>query len=471
MFYILLCGKYLTEEIKHGAMVGPFTTPPIPDLHISPLMSRPKANTKKRRIIVDLSYPAPFAVNSHIQNNMYLNTPFILTLPTVDDIKNTILAKGKGCHLAKVDLSCAFRHIKIDPRDYFLLGIQHQGYYHDLACPFGFCLGSAFFQRISDAVRHMMRQMDYDITNYIDDTIICDTTSKCSPAFHTLVNLLGQLGFQLNKDKIVAPSTKMSCLGIVFDTEKLTMSVPQEKMQEIHHKCKSWQDRTSCTVNELQSLLGSLLYISKCVSMSRVFLNRMLEVLRKNHGKRKIQLDQEFHKDIQWFVKFMPQFNGTTFFDPRPISATLELDACLTGLGGRFGAEIYALPLPVAYQHLDIAYLEMINILVAIRLWGHNWANKKVLIKCDNQAVVSILKSGRTRDSTLATITRNILLEASWIHITITVIHVLGKNNTVADTLSRWQNSAKDRQILHSNIINPIWVQANASLLILDLSI
>ena len=79
--------NFLAEEIKHGATCGPFTTPPIPDLHISPLMSRPKANTNKR---------------------MYLNTPFILTLPTVDDIKTTILAKGKGCHLAKVDISRAY---------------------------------------------------------------------------------------------------------------------------------------------------------------------------------------------------------------------------------------------------------------------------------------------------------------------------------------------------------------------------
>ena len=168
--------------------------------------------------------------------------------------------------------------------------------------------------------------MDHDVINYIDDTILCDTISRCTPAFHTLLDLLKALGFQLNNDKIVAPSTKMSCLGIVFDTENFTMSVPDDKLQEIHNRCKSWQNKTSCTINELQSLLGSLLYISKCVKMSRVFLNRMLAVPRKNHGRKNISLDEEFHKDIQWFIKFMPQFNGTTFFDPRLIAATVELE-------------------------------------------------------------------------------------------------------------------------------------------------
>ena len=44
----------------------------------------------------------------------------------------------------------------------------------------------------------------------------------------------------------------------------------------------------------------------------------------------------------------------------------------------------------------------MVNILVAIRIFGPSWLQKKVLIKCDNQAVVHVLESGRTRDSFMA---------------------------------------------------------------------
>ena len=121
---------------------------------------------------MDLSYPAPFSVNSHIQNNVYLGTPFLHTLPTVDDIMASILVKGRGCHLTKIDISRAFRYITIDPKDYAPLGIKHEGYFHDLACPFGFRLGSSFFQLISDEVCHVMHQIDYDVINYIDDTII-----------------------------------------------------------------------------------------------------------------------------------------------------------------------------------------------------------------------------------------------------------------------------------------------------------
>ena len=64
----------------------------------------------------------------------------------------------------------------------------------------------------------------------------------------------------------------------------------------------------------------------------------MLSLLRQNHGKKNIILDQEFHKDILWFVKCMPQFNDTVFCDPKPIVATLELDDWLTGLGQIWGS-------------------------------------------------------------------------------------------------------------------------------------
>ena len=108
---------------------------------------------------------------------------------------------------------------------------------------------------------------------------------------------------------------------------------------------------------------------------------------------------------------------------------------------------------------------------MAIRLWGNNWTHQKIVIKCDNQAVVSILKLGKTKDSALACIARNILLEAARLHITMSVIHMLGKNNVVADTLSRWQNTHNNWHTLYSSIENPIWVHADASLLTFYLSI
>ena len=63
-------------------------------------------------------------------------------------------------------------------------------------------------------------------------------------------------------------------------------------------------------------------------------------------------------------------------------------------------------------------------------------------IACDNKAVVYVLNTGRTRDLTLAAIARNIQFEAVRNNIDLQVNHIPGKQNVVADLLSRWTTVA-----------------------------
>ena len=173
-----------------------------------------------------------------------------------------------------------------------------------------------------------------------------------------------------------------------------------------------------CDKRQLQSLLSSLLYVTKCGRTSRFFLNRLLEFLRSMEDKGQTVFTIEARKDINWFRKFMPTFNGDIFFDQRPINCAIELDASLRGLGARWGPRIYTLTLPLGYLDMNIANLEILNILVALRVWHQLWGNKKVAIACDNEAVVYVLNTGRTRDLMLAAIAHNIQFEAAKIILT-----------------------------------------------------
>ena len=119
-------------------------------------------------------------------------------------------------------------------------------------------------------------------------------------------------------------------------------------------------------------------------------------------GAKKIRLTSDFKRDLRWFAKFLPTYNGISLYDHKQVDVTLELDACLTGFGGRSGNFVYHLPIERGFRNWTIVHLEMINILIAIRLFKFQWASKKVLIRCDNEAVVTVLKSGKTRDPYLA---------------------------------------------------------------------
>ena len=82
--------------------------------------------------------------------------------------------------------------------------------------------------------------------------------------------------------------------------------------------------------------------------------------------------------DLNWFLKFLPVFNGITIFEKNSIPAdhTLHIDASLTGLGGVWNKEIYCTPVfPIIGLSLKIVHLEMLNIVVALRPWGSRWSH------------------------------------------------------------------------------------------------
>ena len=459
---------YLNEEKQYKAVLGPFDKNPLPSCHYSPFMTREKPGSDHRRVIIDLSWPHENSVNAGIHKDSYLGTDFSLTFPTVDHITDALKQIGRGAHLFKIDIKRAFRHVKIDPLDYDLLGLFWEGHFIDTCLPFGTRHGTQIFQRLSDSIRYILRARGFPIVNYVDDFVGFGTPSQAKLAFDQLYEIIQDLGLTISQKKLVPPSTKVTCLGVVIDTKEGTVSIPPEKMAQISDSILSWRHRNTCSRRQLQSLLGHLLYIHKCVKPSRIFVNRMLQVLRSQYDSNVISLTTDFHRDLQWFTKFMADYNGISLYDHKPIAHTIELDACLTGLGGRCDQWVYHLAIPRGYQNLTIVHLEMINIFLAVKLFAKIWSHKRVLIKCDNDAVVRVLRSGRARDPFLGACARNIWLQAAQHDIDLSYIHVLGKANVVADRLSRWTNSGTDWGVLLQYVQRPIWLSVNMDMLNID---
>ena len=197
---------YLEEELKYGALLGPFPRHPISAGHCSPFMTRAKPNSDRRQVIVDLSWPPGASVNAGIDKTSYLDSVFSLTFPTVDDITGQFKRLGSDALLYKIDISRTFRHLKVDPGDYDLLGLEWQGACVNTCVPFGTRHGSQIFQRLSDAVRYMMRQKGYAMIDYIDDYVGIGVPSVAWKSYDTLTHLMRELGLTISEKKLVNSS-------------------------------------------------------------------------------------------------------------------------------------------------------------------------------------------------------------------------------------------------------------------------
>ena len=112
----------------------------------------------------------------------------------------------------------------------------------------------------------------------------------------------------------------------------------------------------------------------------------------------------------------------------------------------------------------------MLNILVVLRAWGSQWLHRRISIACDNEAVVHVLNSGKTRDLTLAAIAHNIQLLLATHNIDIVVRHILEKVNIVADLLSRWSTTIQP-MAKYQFIPNHVWNILSPNVLEIDWSI
>ena len=285
---------YIEEELHYGALLGPFEENPIEGGHCSPFMTRSKPNSDRRRVIVDLSWPQGASVNAGIDKFSYLSSAFALTFPTVDDITAELKRLGRGALLYKVDVSRAFRHVKVDPGDYDLLGLYWDAHYVDSCVPFGTRHGSQIFQRLSDAVRFIMRQKGFPMLDYTEDYVGVGVPSVAHASYAALLDVMSQLGLTISQKKLVAPSTQVTCLGVLIDTVKGTVSIPPEKLDQINSTVRQWLTKSVVSKRQLQSILGLLLYVHKCVKPARIFINRMLDLLRSAHASQRIPLTTDF---------------------------------------------------------------------------------------------------------------------------------------------------------------------------------
>ena len=145
----------------------------------------------------------------------------------------------------------------------------------------------------------------------------------------------------------------------------------------------------------------------------------MLDLFRSNAHLRKIHLTPDFYKYIRWFFEFLPSFNGISYISKPNVdhNQSLFLDACLTGMGAVWRNRVYATPIHnYADLKLTILHFEMLNIVIALRIWGHLWQHGSISIRCDNVGMFQVVKANKTRDPFLALCFRNIWLLTDFSH-------------------------------------------------------
>ena len=436
--------QFISKELSLGALLGPFTEPPFtPWTQTSPLMTAPKKDSTERRIILDLSFSEDnTSVNDGVTKNVLDGELRPYTLPSVEDLVTKALLLGPTPFMWKADMARAFRQLRSDVLDIPLLGFEFQGAYYIDACPpFGARLSSLACQRTTNAIVYILGLQGIWAVVYLDD--FCGAAASYEKAlrdYQAFMLLAKRLGVQLAPDKCSPPTQRLEWLGFIIDTVNFTLTIPQAKLAEIVDLCNQWALKKAATKKEIQSIVGILVHIAKCVKPARRFLARILHTLARAPDSGWMGLSAGFKADINWFSQYAVRSNGIQLLTPSRSQFHIYCDSSLEGGGGCSDNNYYHLQYDnkVKQAYPDIVHREAINLLIAYRtLIPKISVGLQIIIHTDNTGSQQALETGKTKDPILAACARQIWVEAAIRDHAFKIVHKPGRELPLSDALSR----------------------------------
>ena len=399
---------FIANELQGGLLVGPFDSPPFEIQHCAPLMSRIKTGGEKRRIISDLKHPSEISVNSYIPNNTFLGIQKTHTLPKTDDVVAVVDMSCKDYWLSSCDLKNAYKHFKCCPSDFPLFTIKWRGkYYFECTIPFGARNSSLVMQSVANAILDILAKKNITAFMYLDDLLIISIgQAQAAKDKKITEDLLGELALKTVPHKNQGPTQKLCWIGVIFDMTNFTISVPVEKLQRLIDQIDSVINNRYITKKTMQSIIGRIMHISKCVVPSRIFSSRLLQALREENNGRIIVSTQVKH-DLNWFKAFSHMWNGTAIFNSQNVIRTLFTVTLQNYIIATDMCFIYIVQLPAEHQHSQWT-VEVINIALAMEVFHKELTFPGQVRICSRvKKAVAAFNLGNTRHQQIDELIRN----------------------------------------------------------------
>ena len=114
---------------------------------------------------------------------------------------------------------------------------------HDGCTPFGLRSAPKLFDILADILSWIAqkREVSY-VIHYLGDFLTMGPPSFpiCQQNRNTFIRWYSELGVPLAPNKVEGPSTTLTFLGIILDTQRMEIRLPQEKLTHIQVKLETW---------------------------------------------------------------------------------------------------------------------------------------------------------------------------------------------------------------------------------------
>ncbi|OWZ03126.1 hypothetical protein PHMEG_00025201 [Phytophthora megakarya] len=309
------------------------------------------------RLIHDLSFP----------KNDSVNAAFVIgSVPKVRYESVVIIAQRieylaqKGftgrVRMLKGDVKSAFRHLMTIASQTFRMAAfvpELSVLAIDMAAPFGWAGSPPYYSLFGRAISWLMgnsspssvsNSMDTDPFfpyEWVDDHILVepDVGNRLQLAAATLRHaMLAVLGYRsINESKFSTWSSEIVALGLLWNTERRTVSIPRAKIAKARGRVSNMIKPGSATKTEFYKVLGSLRHVTNCLRTAKPFYQQLQAQCNSAPRFGKVMLSSGASADLEWFQLILDhgcpaELPLRMFGDLPEPDVALYMDASNTGL-------------------------------------------------------------------------------------------------------------------------------------------
>jgi hypothetical protein len=429
----------------------------------SPLGAVPKPavdGVMKHRMIHNLSWPIfpnqGESVNSGIcasaVNVKYFNLE--TTMQELGAAARRDPDNLEGRVLWKVDLKDAYRHVVVEQTDARLLGYFWPGcgFLYEAQLSFGGRSAPFLFNLVAEAFEWILRSLGVECNHYLDDTFgWVDKGIDPRQLLAFVTNVATSLGLSTAPHKTLCGPT-LEILGITFDCAKAVAYIGKEKMAKIRRLLEVIGE--SASLLQLQTLAGSLVFVTRVCVLGRAFLRRIFDQVADCMATaiKRQRVSQDAKREIEWWKLTMDGHHAIRYLTDEPSflpSLHVWSDASgRHGIGGHLegsrAEDQFAERLPRKHLDKDIMFKEALAVLRCVELWKHKMHRKLVVFHVDNQALVAALNKGSCKQRTTQALVRRVYTLATWHSFSLRAVWLSSESNKRADDLSRFVHVQPD---------------------------
>ena len=329
-------GEIITDNIaswvKNGFAAGPFDQPPHKNFRVNSILAT-KQNEKVRTIL-NVSLPQGFSLNDNVDETKLEK----VLMTSARSFGYTLVEAGEKAIFCKTDMKDAYKNVPIPTEEYRLQGFSWLGkFFVETRQIFGAKTAVSNFDIVGQTILDLAiiksgiprkwahRQLDDVPVTAPRNTNLCE---KFETAYE---NVCATCGVKLAEscpkfDKAFGCTTYGKVLGIWFNSNNLTWSLPLEKREKIKSRIEKIFLTPKVDLTTMQKLMGSLNDVCLMCPFLNTFkkpLNIILGNLQRE-PQRKMHLSEQSKKDLQVFYNFLNQEDSWLPIAHRPSLPTLD---------------------------------------------------------------------------------------------------------------------------------------------------